>query len=29
MTTPAQRAHARQKLDDLIGDFTQLSQEAS
>jgi hypothetical protein len=29
MTTPAQRAHARQKMDDLISDVTQLSQEAS
>ena len=29
MATPAQRAHARQKLDDLISDFTQLAQEAS
>lgn len=28
MTTPAQRAHARQKLDDLMRDFTELSQEA-
>lgn len=26
LTTPAQRAHARQKLDDLIRDFTELSQ---
>lgn len=29
LTTPAQRAHARQKMDDLISDLTQLSQEAS
>jgi hypothetical protein len=29
MTTPAQRADARQKMDDLISDVTQLSQEAS
>ena len=26
LTTPAQRAHAQQKLDDLIRDFTELSQ---
>jgi len=26
LTTPVQRAHARQKLDDLIHDFTELSQ---
>jgi hypothetical protein len=29
MATPAQRAHARQKFDDLIHDFTELSQEAA
>lgn len=27
LTTPAQRAHARQKLDDLIHDFTELAQQ--
>lgn len=27
MTTPAQRAHAQSKLDDLIRDFTELSQD--
>ena len=29
MTTPAQRAHAQQKLGDLIRDFTELAQEAA
>ena len=29
MATPAQRDHARQKLDDLIHDFTELSQETT
>lgn len=28
LTTPAQRAHARHRLDELIRDFTELSQEA-
>ena len=28
MTSPAQRAHARHKLDDLMRDFTELSKEA-
>lgn len=28
MTSPGQRAHARHKLDDLMRDFTELSQEA-
>jgi hypothetical protein len=27
LATPPQRAHAAQKLDDLIRDFTELSQE--
>ena len=29
MATPAQREHARQKFDDLIHDFTELSREAT